>query len=51
MSLKSWINQYYRVPAENLKGATALKSAQHSLQKWKGLLPDAMKKHKVGEVS
>lgn len=47
MSLKSWINQYYRVPVEDLKGATALRATKHSLQKWKGLRKDALDHHKV----
>lgn len=42
MSLESWKSVYYPLPASEVKPEDAL---AHSLQKWKGLLPHALKEH------
>lgn len=44
MSLKSWLDEFYPVPASKVSKEDAL---EHSIQKWKGLLPDNLKKHNV----
>lgn len=44
MSLKSWLDEFYSVPASEVSKEDAL---EHYIQKWKGLLPDNLKKHNV----
>lgn len=44
MSLKSWLDEFYPVSASEVSKEDAL---EHSIQKWKGLLPENLKKHNV----
>lgn len=44
MSLKSWYEEFYPVSASKVSKEDAL---EHSIQKWKGLLPENLKKHEV----
>jgi len=44
MSLNTWKKQYYPTPASRCRKADAI---AHSLRKWRGLRPEALKKHKV----
>ncbi len=39
---KSWLRDYYSVPADHTKKHEAL---DHSIRKWEGLDPDVLKKH------
>lgn len=48
MSISSWIKEFYRVPADEVKPENA---AAHSLRKWTGLLKSNLKKHKLGHNS
>jgi len=45
MSIKSWKKEFYPVPASEVKDAK--EAIKHSLKKWKGLLPDALERHKI----
>ena len=45
MSLKSWMKQYYPVPANQVKDELA--AIRHSLRKWKGLTARNLTKHKM----
>ena len=42
MSFKSWCKEFYPVPADKVGKADAL---EHSIRKWQGLLPGALKRH------
>lgn len=44
MSLKSWLEEFYPVPASEVSKEDAL---EHSIQKWNGLLPENLEKHQV----
>lgn len=44
MSLKSWLEEFYPVPASEVSKEDAL---EHSIQKWNGLLPENLAKHQV----
>lgn len=44
MSLATWKEEFYPVPADEAKG-DALAAVDHSLKKWEGLRPDNLKKH------
>lgn len=44
MSLASWKEEFYPIPAGEAKG-DALTAVDHSLKKWEGLRADNMKKH------
>lgn len=44
MSLASWKNEFYPVPAEQAIG-DAVSAVNHSLRKWEGLRADNMKRH------
>ena len=44
MSFESWKEEFYPMPAEEVRPERAL---EHSLQKWKGLRPENLKKHGV----
>lgn len=44
MSIVSWKKEYYPVPAEESDISAAI---EHSLRKWKGLRPEALKEHQV----
>lgn len=46
MSKKSWIAEFYPQEAEEVAKKNALR---HSIQKWKGLLPEALKRHRLYE--
>ena len=47
MSEKSWIDEFYPVPADKVKGKiTAIK---HSLKKWEGLTKENLEKHNLSE--
>ena len=45
MTEKSWVKEFYRVPAENITGASAEKCVLHSLRKWEGARKKNLKKH------
>lgn len=42
MSLTTWCNEFYPVPADDVSVQNAV---AHSLQKWKGLRPENLEKH------
>ena len=44
MSVKSWMEEFYPIPAEEATG-TDLIAAEHSLWKWRGLDTSALQKH------
>lgn len=44
MSLKSWLDAFYPIPADEVSKEDAL---EHSIRKWKGLLPVNLAKHQV----
>lgn len=44
MSLKSWLDEFYPISASEVSKEDAL---EHSIRKWKGLLPVNLAKHKV----
>jgi hypothetical protein len=44
MSLKSWRKEFYKVDAKDVSEADAL---EHSILKWRGLLPSNLKRHKL----
>lgn len=46
MRKASWLAEYYPVEASKATGSE-LGAARHSLQKWRGLTPEARKKHRV----
>jgi hypothetical protein len=43
MSLKTWLAEYYPVPADRAAGDEA--GLEHAIRKWKGAMPAALKKH------
>lgn len=46
MSYKSWADEFYPIPAGVIKeDASDEELIQHSLNKWKGLLPENLEKH------
>jgi hypothetical protein len=47
MSGKTWLKEFFPVAACDAAEGTNLEAVRHSLQKWKGLRPDVMKKHHV----
>lgn len=42
MSGATWLKEHYPIPASEVSGQDAV---QHSLQKWRGLRPEALDKH------
>lgn len=46
MSKKSWREKYYPVPAREAS-KTAFEALEHSLRKWEGLRPAALREHRV----
>lgn len=44
MSLTTWKEEFYPIPADKAKG-DALTAVDHSLKKWEGLRADNMKRH------
>lgn len=44
MSIKTWKKEFYPIPANETSKEDAVK---HSLQKWKGLLPENLIKHRL----
>ena len=46
MSVKSWREEFLPVDAEDATGSTG-EAIAHSLQKWKGALPENLEKHEV----
>ena len=44
MSLKTWLDEFYPIPAAKVSKEDAL---EHSIRKWKGLLPENLEKHQV----
>lgn len=48
MSIKSWCEEFYQVKATHEEACeTDVKAIEHSLVKWRGLLPENLKKHHV----
>lgn len=47
MSLQTWKEEFYPIPADKVEEKDAV---QHSLTKWKGLLPENLKKHEVFRI-
>lgn len=47
MSANTWKKEFYPITAREAAEGTNLEAVRHSLQKWKGLRPDNMKKHKL----
>lgn len=45
MSVKSWLKEFY--PVEAAEPMTNLEAVRHSLQKWRGLKPENLKRHNV----
>lgn len=48
MSLRSWMKEFYPVPANKVRGKVA--AIKHSIQKWQGLSPAALKRHDIVRV-
>lgn len=46
MSIETWQEEFYPVPAENATGSE-LEAAQHSLRKWRGRSKEALQKHEL----
>ena len=46
MSLKSWKKEFYPKSAKSLRGGDLVR-VRHSLQKWRGLTKDNLKRHDV----
>jgi hypothetical protein len=44
MSLETWKEEFYPVPADQVKAKDAL---EHSLRKWQGLRKEALEKHQL----
>lgn len=44
MSLESWCEEFYPIPASDVPAADAI---AHSLQKWRGLLPENLTRHSL----
>jgi len=48
MSFKSWCEEFYdEVTVDSCK--TELEAVEHCLQKWRGILPQNIDKHKVNK--
>lgn len=47
MSLLSWKAEFYEQPASEFRDRTDRACCVHSLTKWRGLLPENLKKHEV----
>lgn len=47
MSGNTWLKEFFPVAAYYAAKGTNIEAVRHSLQKWKGLRPDAMEKHHV----
>ena len=47
MSVKSWLQEFYPVDCDDASIKTNLQAVQHSLQKWRGLTPEQLQKHRV----
>lgn len=45
MSIQSWYEEYYPINATAVAGER--EAIEHSLQKWRGFLPENLSKHKV----
>jgi hypothetical protein len=46
MSLKSWKNEFYKTKAnDNIE--TTILALEHSIKKWKGMLPENLAKHEM----
>jgi ferredoxin len=50
MSEMSWCRKYFNVAPESAAARGAVAAAKHSLRKWRGALPSALKKHKLTTV-
>jgi hypothetical protein len=48
MSLKTWIEKYMPVPAEQATGSE-LEAAKHSLRKWKGFEANVLQEHGISQ--
>lgn len=47
MSFEDWKKEFYPIHAEELKDKSWLECTQHSLQKWKGVLPENLEKYNL----
>ena len=48
MSLKTWKEEFYPVEADSPEAQASTRAAiEHSLRKWRGLRPEALRKHEV----
>lgn len=45
MSLKTWKKKYYNIDASDVE--TEMEAIDHSILKWSGFMPKALKKHNV----
>lgn len=45
--MHSWLEEFYPIPADELKTASDTECLKHSILKWNGLLKKNLKKHKV----
>jgi hypothetical protein len=45
MTIQSWKNEFYKIPAGNCK--TLSDAITHSILKWNGLLPENLQKHNL----
>lgn len=50
MSSKSWLSEFYPVEADDGSLKTNLQRVQHSLQKWRGLRKEELKRHNIKVV-
>lgn len=46
MSITSWKREFYPITAKQAAKQGALAAAEHSLKKWSGALPGALKRHR-----
>lgn len=47
MSVKTWKEEFYSVPAVELIDCSDIVCLEHAIKKWEGALEDNLKKHKV----
>jgi len=45
MSIETWLQEFYPIPANQLEAASDLECAQHCLLKWSGTSPENLNKH------
>lgn len=49
MSMQTWLQEFYPVPACDLINSSPLEQAEHALLKWTGVLPENLAKHNIAK--